>query len=487
MNAGTLTASSGGMEAWTFPPRFDETYLPPNGQRYWSPYRETMPPDERDAAIAVRLREVMRHAYATSPFYRKKWDEAGIDPESIRTLEDFERVPVVTKAELRASQAAHPPFGDYLCVPESEVHHIHGTSGTTGKPTAFAIGRDDWRTIGENHARILWGMGFRPGDTIFFGAIFSLYMGSWGAMLGAERMHARSFPFGAGAQGMTARAAQWLAMIKPAGFYGTPSYALRLAEVAREEGYDPREFGLRTMFFSGEPGASIPSVRDRIEDEFGARVIDSGTMAEMTPFMSAAGSHESHEGMLLWQDVVYHEVCDPDTLRRVPYGAQGTPVYTHLERTSQPMIRLLSGDLTHWVMEENPCGRTYPRLPKGIYGRIDDMFQIRGENVYPSEIDNVCNAIEGYGGEHRVHVTRERTMDELLVRAEYSADVQAGGEERIALFAKRLGDELRKVLGVNAKVEPVPHLTFERTEFKARRVVDDRDLFGRVYERLRRS
>ena len=487
MNAGTLTASSGGMEAWTFPPRFDETYLPPNGQRYWSPYRETMPPDERDAAIAVRLREVMRHAYATSPFYRKKWDEAGIDPESIRTLEDFERVPVVTKAELRASQAAHPPFGDYLCVPESEVHHIHGTSGTTGKPTAFAIGRDDWRTIGENHARILWGMGFRPGDTIFFGAIFSLYMGSWGAMLGAERMHARSFPFGAGAQGMTARAAQWLAMIKPAGFYGTPSYALRLAEVAREEGYDPREFGLRTMFFSGEPGASIPSVRDRIEDEFGARVIDSGTMAEMTPFMSAAGSHESHEGMLLWQDVVYHEVCDPDTLRRVPYGAQGTPVYTHLERTSQPMIRLLSGDLTHWVMEENPCGRTYPRLPKGIYGRIDDMFQIRGENVYPSEIDNVCNAIEGYGGEHRIHVTRERTMDELLVRAEYSADVQAGGEERIALFAKRLGDELRKVLGVNAKVEPVPHLTFERTEFKARRVVDDRDLFGRVYERLRRS
>src|SRR5581483_8356134 len=229
MTVNTLRDASA-MELWTFPP---------NDQRYWSPHRETMPPDERDAAIAVRLREVMRHAYATSPFYRKKWDEAGIDPESIRTLEDFERVPVVTKAELRASQAAQPPFGDYLCVPESEVHHIHGTSGTTGKPTAFAIGRDDWRTIGENHARILWGMGFRPGDTIFFGAIFSLYMGSWGAMLGAERMRARSFPFGAGAQGMTARAAQWLAMIKPAGFYGTPSYALRLAEVAREEGYDP--------------------------------------------------------------------------------------------------------------------------------------------------------------------------------------------------------------------------------------------------------
>jgi phenylacetate-CoA ligase len=484
MNA---TAIAGRMESWSFPPRYDAAYVPPLDQRYWHPVRETMPPDERDAAIAVRLREVMRHAYATSPFYRRKWDDAGIDIASIRTLEDFERVPVVTKAELRASQAAYPPFGDYLCIPESEIFHIHGTSGTTGKPTAFGIGRDDWQTIAENHARILWGMGFRPGDTIFFGAIFSLYLGSWGAMSGAERLGCRSFPFGAGAAGMTARAAQWLDMVKPAGFYGTPSYALRLAEVAREEGYDPRKFGLKVMFFSGEPGASIPSVRDRIEDEFACRVIDSGTMAEMTPFMSAAGTAQTYEGMLLYQDIVYHEVCDPATLRRVPYGSQGTPVYTHLERTSQPMIRLLSGDLTHWTMEENPCGRTYPRFPKGVYGRIDDMFQIRGENVYPSEIDNVCNAIAGYGGEHRIHITRERTMDELVVRAEYTAAVAAGGDAAVAAFRKQLSDQLRKVLGVGAEVEPVPPGTYERTDFKARRVVDDRDLFGKVYERARSS
>ena len=476
-----------GMESWSFPARYDEAYLPSAGSRFWYPRRETMPPAERDAAIAVRLREVMCHAYASSPFYKKKWDDAGVDPAAIRTLEDFERVPVVTKAELRASQAAHPPYGEYLCVEEAEVHHIHGTSGTTGKPTAFAIGRRDWATIAANHARILWGMGLRPGETIFIGAIFSLYLGSWGAMLGAERLRARSFPFGAGAAGMTARAAAWLAMVKPAGFYGTPSYAVRLAEVAREEGYDPRSFGLRVMFFSGEPGASIPSVRDRIEDEFGARVIDCGTMAEMSPFMSASGSIESHEGMLLWQDIVYSEVCDPQSFRRVPFGAQGTPIYTHLERTSQPMIRLLSGDLTHWVQEENPCGRTYPRLPKGIYGRIDDMIVIRGENVYPSEIDNVCNATAGYGGEHRVHITRERTMDELLVRAEYTADVAHAGETRAAAFGARLGEALRKVLGVTVKVEAVPPGTFERTDFKARRVVDDRDLYGRVYERVNRT
>jgi phenylacetate-CoA ligase len=283
---------------------------------------------------------------------------------------------------------------------------------------------------------------------------------------------------------MTSRAAQWLDAVKPKGFYSTPSYALRLAEVAREEGLDPRSFGVKIMFFSGEPGASIPSVRDRIAEAYGAKVFDCGTMAEMTPFMSASGTAGSDEGMLLWQDMVYHEVCDPATSRRVPYGSQGTPVYTHLERTSQPMIRLLSGDLTHWTMEENPCGRTYPRLPKGIYGRIDDMFQIRGENIYPSEIENVLNATKGYGGEHRVVISREGTMDELLVRAEYDGTLGQRGEPAIADFARRAGDGLQRVLGVRAKIEACPPATFPRTDHKARRVVDDRDLFRDVRERL---
>jgi phenylacetate-CoA ligase len=225
-------------------------------------------------------------------------------------------------------------------------------------------------------------------------------------------------------------------------------------------------------------------VRDKIEALYGATVFDCGTMAEMTPFMSAAGTAQTKEGMMLYQDMVYHEVTDPKTYRRVPYGSQGTPVYTHLERTSQPMIRLLSGDLTHWTMGENPCGRTYPRFPNGVYGRIDDMFQVRGENIYPSEIDNICNSIAGYGGEHRIIITREGSMDELLVRAEYSADHGARGEAAVKEFGHQLAEELRKILGVRAKVEPVAPQTFPRTEFKARRVVDDREVFRDVYTRL---
>ena len=139
-------------------------------------------------------------------------------------------------------------------------------------------------------------------------------------------------------------------MIKPTAFYGTPTYALHLAQVAAEEGLDPRDFRLKIMFFSGEPGASIPGVRGKIEELYGARVFDCGSMAEMTPWMNVAGTAET-SGMLCWQDIVYTEVCDPATMRRVPYGARGTPVYTNLERTSQPMIRLLSGDLSLWTNE----------------------------------------------------------------------------------------------------------------------------------------
>ena len=458
------------MEHWQFPPAYDAGYLPAPDARYWFPMRECMDPGARDAAIVVRLREVMEYAWEQAPFYRRKWDEAGVHPSHITSLEAFEKVPVVTKAELRASQAAHPPFGDYLCIDPKDVHHIHGTSGTTGRPTTFGIGRGDWQATAEAHARVLWGMGVRPGDTLFVAAIFSLYLGSWGAMLGAERLGCRVFPFGAGAGGMTARAASWLDAVRPQAFYGTPSYALHLAEVAREEGYEPRDFGLKTMFFSGEPGASIPGVRDRIAEAYGATVFDCGTMAEMTPFMSAAGSREASDGMLLWQDMVYHEVCDPGSYARVPYGERGTPVYTHLERTSQPMIRLLSNDLTHWVDGPSPCGRTYPRLPDGVYGRIDDMFQIRGENIYPSEIDAVLNTVAGYGGEHRIVISREGAMDELLVRVEPR---QAAAPD----FGERCAAALLKVLGVRTRVEVTPVGEFPRTDFKARRVIDDRDLF----------
>jgi phenylacetate-CoA ligase len=199
-------------------------------------------------------------------------------------------------------------------------------------------------------------------------------------------------------------------------------------------------------------------------------------MAEMSPWMNVAGTAETR-GLLCWQDVVYTEVCEPENFTRVPFGQRGTPVYTHLERTSQPMIRLVSGDLTLWTDEPSACGRTYPRLPQGIFGRIDDMFTIRGENVYPSEIDAALSELPLYGGEHRIVISRDANMDELLLRVEADAGVFAQGDEALARFRAEVERKLSKVLGLRTLVEIAKPNSIPRTDFKARRVIDDRAVF----------
>lgn len=473
-------ARAHGVDLSVWPPRYDPSYRPEPGAEHWLPPVECAGAAERDALILEKLRSQVRWAWERSPFYRRKWSEAGVSPDTLKSLDDLARFPVVHKADLREAQARTPPFGDYLCVEPGEVARIHGTSGTTGRPTVFGIGADDWRRIGEAHARIMWGAGLRPGDRIMVCSFFSLYLGSWGTLVGGERLGAAMFPFGAGVAGQTLMAVGWARDLRPTAFYGTPSYALHFAETARREGVDPRSLGLRVMFFSGEPGAGIPATKRLIEETFGAACVDMGSMAEMSPWMTNAECRR-RAGMHLWQDLVYTQVCDPRTWQPVPYGAEGTPVYTHLERTSQPMIRLVSGDLARWTDEPCPCGRTYPRLPFGLHGRIDDMFIVRGENIYPSAIEDTLRAIDGFGGEFRVIVSRREAMDELLVRAEY-APSHAGEEARARLRAT-ITERLRARLGVRPVVELVAAGEIPRTEFKARRVIDDRDLYRRSLAR----
>jgi phenylacetate-CoA ligase len=458
-----------------WPPEYDLDYRPSSDDPFWNRELETESRATRAERILRKLQGQVAWAYEHAPFYRRKWDAAGVGPDTLRTLADLNRFPVVMKSELRLDQEEHPPFGSYLCIDRADVARIHGTSGTTGKPTAFCVGKDDWRRIANAHARVLWAMGIRPDDTVFIGSFFSLYMGSWATLAGCERLGATAFPFGAGAPGQTLLAARWMKETRPSAFYGTPSYALYLAEVARDEGIDPRDFGLRIMFFSGEPGAGIPATRRRIEETFGATCHDSGSMAEMTPW-AHLGECSERMGMHLWQDMVYSQVCDPETYQPVPYGREGTPVYTHLERTSQPMIRLVSGDLTTWTDEPCPCGRTYPRLPRGIYGRIDDQFTVRGENVMPSAIEAVLLATPGYGGEYRIIVSRRQAMDELVVQTEVDAETDSDAE-RLEAFRSQLGRELRATLGLRTTIRVEHPGTLPRTEFKARRVIDDRALY----------
>jgi phenylacetate-CoA ligase len=457
-----------------WPPVYDPSYVPLPDEPYWNRGIETMDPGEREERVILpRLQAQLAYAYEESPFYRRKWDAAGVRPEDIRSLEDFEKMPCVTKEELRRDQSEYPPFGSNLCVTPRELARVQGTSGTTGKPTAFGISKGDMARIAEAHARIMWGFGVRQEDIVFIGSFFSLYWGSWGALAGTERLGATAFPFGAGVPGQSERGLEWMKEVKPTVFYGTPSYSLYLAEKARAMGMDPRkDFNFRILFFSGEPGAGVPATKKRIEETYGGICIDSGSTAEMTPWM--ANSECAHRrGIHFWQDIVYAELVDRDTHRRVPYGQEGVTVYTHLERDSQPMIRFWAGDIALWTDDPCPCGRTYPRLPKGIYGRADDMFVIRGENVYPSAIENVIRGIEGFGDEFRIVITRERTMDEMIVQAERAPRTDPAG---IPAMKARLEGEL-KARGLRSIVQLLEPGTLERTEFKARRIIDQRNLY----------
>ena len=472
--------SARGVDLTVWPTRYDSAYRPQPGEEHWLPELECADLAERDEIIFRKLRNQIQYAWERSSFYRKRWQDAGISPATLQSLDDLKLFPVIQKSELRAAQENNPPFGDLLCSRPDEIVRIHGTSGTTGRPVVFGITKEDWDRIGNAHARVMWGAGLRPDDRIIICSFFSLYVGSWGALVGGERLGAAMFPFGAGAPGQTVRAVEWTQTVRPTAFYGTPSYALHFAEVAREQKVEPRHFGLRTLFFSGEPGAGIPSTKKLIEQTFGGICIDMGSMAEMTPWMTN-GECRFRAGMHLWQDVVYTEVCDPETFKPIPYGSEGTPVYTHLERTSQPMIRLASNDRTRWINAACPCGRTYPRLPDGIYGRYDNMFVIRGENVYPAAIEDVLRGVDGFGGEFRMVISREETMDELLIEAEYASSHSA--DALVRELRATMVERLRARLGVRPILHLVAQGTLPRTEFKARRVIDNRDLYRETVSR----
>jgi len=460
-----------------WPPHYPSDYLPSGDAEYWDRDMETMPPEQRDPIILEKLRRQIAYAYQKSGFYQDFYRNISVDPANIRSFEELAKLPILTKEDIRREQEQHPPYGRFLCIPEEQVFRVHGTSGTTGRPTVFGIGGDDWQRIAEAHARILWGAGLRPRDTVMVAAVFSLYIGSWGALAGAERLGAACFPFGSGAPGQTERAAEWAAMLKPAALYATPSYAIYLAEVAKTMGLDPRkDFNFRLMFFSGEPGASVPATRKQIEETYGCYIVDMGSMAEMTPWMSNSGCRHLDQGMHLWLDLVYTEMVDPQSHTLIPLGSEGVPVYTHLERTSQPMIRYWSGDVARWDMIDCPCGRTYPTLTLGIYGRTDDMIIVRGQNIFPSRIEDILRSMKEFGGEFRLVLERDPgQMDRLIVQTEVIAEIYANREHDPATLEplrEQIASEIRRAVGVGVAVELKAPGEFERTQFKARRIID---------------
>jgi phenylacetate-CoA ligase len=438
--------------------------------RFWDEQRETRDPDERDDRSLRQLQRQLRRAYDKLPFYRRHWDAHDFHPDQVGSFEDFTaRCPVITKKQLIGDQAAHPPFGSYLGIDPVDVARIHGSSGTSGTPTVYGVSAADWERSGELFAMTQWAMGVRPGDLVQFAFPFSLFFGGWGVLQGAEKVGAACFPIGLND---TERHLSMMYGLGSTVIEATPSYLLHMAEVALERGYDPAASPLKRAIVGGEPGGSIPSTRQQLLQTWGLEsVCDSGSTSEMYPFASNTECTEMN-GPHLYTDEVWTEVVDPnDHHVGMPEGEIGAVVYTHLWRTSQPMIRFAPGDRTYLSREPCPCGRTYPRLPMGILGRSDDMLVIRGANVYPSAIEHGLRAIDGLGLEFRIRVSRSGALDEIVVEAEHDG---AGGADRPDTLRAEAEQQLKEHCHIRIPVRIVEPGTFERTTLKARRVIDER-------------
>ncbi|HEX4107400.1 MAG TPA: hypothetical protein VHX88_04660 [Solirubrobacteraceae bacterium] len=424
--------------------------------------------EEREARALAQLQLQLRRCYAEVPFYTRHWDAHGFHPDQVVTWSNFtERCPVIDKAMLSADQEAHPPFGSYLGIEGHDIARIQSSTGTSGRPTVYGVGDADWHRAGDLFAMTQYAMGVRRDDIVQFAFPFSLFFGGWGTLYGAERLGATVLPVG------FAETRMHLTMLERVGstvLEATPSYLLHMAEVAREIGMDPAASTVRRAIVGGEPGGAIPSTRRRIMQAWGLdSVCDSGSTSEMFPFCTNSEC-TAMRGPHVWCDEVWAEIVDPqDPSRALADGEHGAIVYTHLWRTSQPMIRFAAKDGASLIHDPCPCGRTYPRIPGGVQGRFDDMLVVRGVNVFPSAIERSLGEDPQYGGEFRIYVTRNGTMDEIAVQAEVRPDGVGP-----AVVAERLGEALRASCQIRIPVTAVEPGTFERATLKARRVIDQR-------------
>src|SRR2546429_1738554 len=387
--------------------------------------------------LAARLPELQRD----NAFYRGKLPKAA---SSQREL------PFTTKAELSEDQAAHPPFGTNLTYPIERYVRLHQTSGTTGRPLRFIDTAESWEWWRECWEPIYRAAGVTARDRIFFAFSFGPFVGFWSAFAGAERLGALCLT--GGAMSTTERVAAIVAS-EATVLLCTPTYALRLVEAAREEGIDLSRSELRVSIHAGEPGASIPTTRERIEKELGVEAFDHTGATEV-------GAHgfscSARDGVHINESEFIAEVLDVRSGEAHDEG-EGELVLTNLGRWGMPVIRYRTGDRVTAARGTCSCGRTLVKLAGGIAGRVDDMVTVRGVNVFPSAIEAILRRFDEVG-EYRIALARVREMDELHCTVEAPADV-----------AERVAGAIHRELGIRCVVEAVAPGTLPRFEMKAKR------------------
>ncbi len=394
----------------------------------------------------------VRHACEGSAFFRGKLAEAGVDPASVRTVEDLARLPLTTKQELREAY----PFG-WTCVPPEEVVRVHASSGTTGRRVVATYTAQDLADWADMFARCFEYAGVTPADRVQVTPGYGLWTAGIGFQAGVERLGAMAVPTGPGNVDL-----QFEVMIdlRTTVICATSSFGLLIAEEANRRGLVDR-LALRVGVFGSERWGD--AMRRRIEGLLGIETFDIYGLTEL--YGPGTGIDCSrHEGIHYWDDFYVIEVIDPVTAAPLPPGEEGELVVTTLRKQAQPLLRYRTHDLSRLIPEPCPCGSPHPRIDR-ISGRSDDMFKVRGVQVYPAQIDAVLSNVSGLGSEYQVLLTRDQGRERFLVRVEAEADLDV---------AERVSEALRQRLGVRPDVEVVPLGELPRTERKTKRVLDER-------------
>jgi phenylacetate-CoA ligase len=420
------------------------------------PAFETMPRDRLLALQSDRLRELARYVYERVPFYRQQFDDAGVGPHDIRSLEDLGKLPFTRKSDLRD----HYPFG-LFAVPRPEIERIHASSGTTGKPTVVGYTRADIEMFAEVNARSLAMAGAEPGMMLHNASGYGLFTGGLGVHYGGERLGMTVVPVSGG---MTERQLLLITDFRPDIIACTPGYALTLAQEFRNGGVSPDEISLRFAILGAEPWTE--AMRDEIDAGLGVRSTNLYGLSEVIGPGVSCECVEARDGSHINEDHFLPEVVDPETHEQLPEGEVGVLVFTTLTKEAIPVIRYWTGDLASLSSDPCVCGRTLIRMSR-IRGRTDDMLIIRGVNVFPTQVAEVLGRIAELAPHYQLVVSRTGTLDEIEVRTELTeefhrtvgvehlSDDVIEADETLRAIRQRTSDLLKDSIGSTMKVSLV--------------------------------
>ncbi len=431
----------------------------------WNEKMECMSRSGMKDVQSERLRKIVSYVYKNCPIYKTKFDALGVKPAQVRGIGDLHRLPFTIKDDMRDSY----PFG-LFSTPIGRIKEIHVSSGTTGNPTVVGYTKEDIRLWSEVMARALCCAGAEPGDKIQIGYGYGLFTGGLGFHYGSLEMGLTIIP---ASSGQTKRQLKLMKDFKPRILACTPSYALYMADEARDMGLDPRESSWEIGIFGAEPWSD--SMRNEIESTWNMLATDVYGLSEIIgPGVAQECRHK--QGLHIWSDVFYPEVIHPESGKVLGEGEVGELVITTLTKKGIPLIRYRTRDNVSITYEKCRCGRTTPRISK-IKGRTDDMIVVRGINVFPSQIEHVLLGIEGTQPHYQLIVDRKAgELDELEILVEVEEKIFSDEVKTMQTLSDKIKREISSILGISARVKLVEPRTIERSEGKAKRVIDKRKL-----------